>query len=94
MEIFAQYGAVFFGPDGKDAKLIYIELVFEREPGLFMDDLIIRRPIILESLDRLPALLSHYVEWMQEYERKRLEVQNQGEHASEAESDAEQQSLW
>ncbi len=74
METFARYGAVFFCPDPSEAKLAYIDLVFEREPGLFMDDLIIRSPVILESLDRLPDLLSRYVQTMQELERRRERV--------------------
>jgi hypothetical protein len=89
METFARYGAVFFGPSATEAKLAYIDLVFEREGGLFMDDLIIRSPVILESLDRLPALLSSYVQMMQVLERKRA-----GEALPEPEPDLEQQTLW
>ncbi len=87
METFARYGAVFFGPDPSEAKLAYIDLVFEREPGLFMDDLIIRSPVILESLDRLPDLLSRYVQSMQAYEQRKA-------HLPEPEAEAEQRSLW
>ncbi len=87
METFASYGAVFFGPDSQEAKLVYIDLVFEREPGLFMDDLMMRSPVIVESLDRLPDLLSRAVQWMQEGERAREQV-------PEGELDPEQQPLW
>jgi hypothetical protein len=87
METFARYGAVYFGPHPAEAKLAYIDLVFEREPGLFMDDLILRIPVILESLDRLPDLLARYVQSMQAYERREA-------HLPEPEVQPEQQSLW
>ena len=93
VEALTRYAAVFFGPDGSEAQLAYIDIVFEREPGLFMDDLILRRPVILESLDRLPALLSSHVQYVQEYKRK-SESQRQEGCGLESESEPEQQSLW
>lgn len=90
IKTFAIYGAVFFGPDDQEAKLAYIDLVFEREPGLFVDDLFLRRPVILESLDRLPFLLVSHVESMQ----KQKSEERRSHDASEPESTPEQQSLW
>ena len=92
METFAKYGAVFFVPDKQEAKLAWIDLVFEQEPGLFVFDLLLSRPVIIESLDRLPVLLAYHVECMQKQKQRSEEAQS--DDVSESESVPKQQSLW
>jgi len=92
METFAKYGAVFFVPDKQEAKVACIDLVFEQGPGLFVVDLILQSPVILESLDRLPVLLANHAEYMQKHKQRSEEVQGHG--VSEPESAPKQQSLW
>jgi hypothetical protein len=88
----ASYGSVFFFPDPSEARIACIDLVFEQGGGLFLEDLIIKRPVILESLDRLPVLLSDYVETVQEIERRRANATGMPE--PEPELETEQMSLW
>ncbi|MBO0792727.1 MAG: hypothetical protein J2P36_17515 [Ktedonobacteraceae bacterium] len=94
METVAKYAAVFFGPDSEAAKLAYIDVVFERAPGLFMDYPVFQQYIILDSLDILQERLSNYYQMVCKHRAAMEEIARKTGATPEPDLEPEQLSLW